>query len=92
MRTSKRKASPVKQRRLFAFSRSPDGKPEYAGVVVNETAETVRISCLDALMLWFGVAAESGQVEDVPRERVRLFDSRDAMLRDLRSALREVGL
>ena len=66
--------------KLYAYSVNDQGYTEFMGEVVHETPESVRVECYDAIMMFFGVLYLSGALEDIPRERVRLFNDRDSMV------------
>jgi len=69
-----------RQQSLWAFSVTAGGDLEYCGKVVKESAEAVRIECCDAVMFFFGLFQLTGELQDVPRDRVRVFTDRKAML------------
>lgn len=68
---------------LYAFSVNDAGEVEYTGVVLSESPTTVRIEAVDALNFHFGLWDLSGAIYDVPRERCRIYNDRDCMIRKL---------
>lgn len=78
----------VTRAELFAFTFDDAGLVAYAGEVVSEKGDVVRIEVYDGLMM---AAAGSlilpGELRDVPRNRMRMFNDRDSFLQSLADGL-----
>lgn len=73
--------------RLFAIGFGEHGFLEYAGVVVSEGDKSVRLEAYDAVMLLFGAVVLSGELRDVPRDRIRIFNDADCFKAELAEQL-----
>lgn len=61
-----------KQPVLYAFSFDDNDRLQWSGMVVGESATTLRLELFD------GMGFLSGELKDVPRERCRIFDNIDS--------------
>lgn len=73
-----RKAREPESVKLFAFHLRSDGNVDFIGEVVSESPASIRIECVSAINLWFGLWDLSGELLDLPRAECRLFVDRDA--------------
>lgn len=72
-RTEKRRS------KLYAFHLRPNGAVDYIGEVVSETADSIRLEAIDAIMsVGSGLWCLSGALYDLPKSECRLFNDRDA--------------
>ena len=65
--------------RLYAFS-VEGGRVQYIGEVVEKTDAAVCILTANVFTLWCGFWELTGELREVPRDCVRLFNDREAML------------